>query len=146
VWNYYHRVRRGLRVNEATATWTYTTLTFRQANTAAGNQVDCVVGVADVLLDVRVTASAQNTTTGVNVFVAIGEDSTTTPATGLQAPFTQTALANGPLPVSAQLVKYPAIGRHFYAWLEASAATGTTTWYGTAAGGIQSGLQGWIEG
>jgi hypothetical protein len=149
VWNYYHRVSRGLRVTEATDTWTYTTATFRQANGAVGNQVAVVVGVAESLITLGVKVRVFNSgTTAVNAVVSIGEDSTTTPATGalMDAPNVG-HVANFTMPSSAALETYPAIGYHFYVWLEYSTALGTTTWAGDGGVSyIRSGMTGSIEG
>lgn len=147
-WNYYNRVRSLLTKVETTANWTYNTATYRQANAAAANQVDVVVGVAEVLisLEVRHYMSDASAHQG---FTSIGEDSTTTPFAGVigQAFSTPSSAAVGSnvLPLAAHLDKYPAVGRHFYVWLEkASAAATTTVWYGidTSNTMTQSGVSG----
>lgn len=129
LWNYYNRMPRHGRVADATASWAYTTATWRQANAAAANQVDLVVGVSDSPVWVTVWAAALNATQ-VYLNVAVAEDSATVPtitAGGLTG-----GLAGGFIvPITAVLVKVPAVGRHYYAWLEASQAAGTTNWYGT---------------
>jgi hypothetical protein len=152
VWNYGNRVRRVLARLESTASWTYTTATLRCANTAGAcvNQLDVVIGVAEVPISVLVMAGAENATVATWA-VGIGEDSTSAQATGVQVLTSAFAGATGPAKsgTSATLVKYPAIGRHFYAWLEYSQAIGTTTWNGnTDANTTQtrSGITGWIEG
>jgi hypothetical protein len=153
LWNYYNRVRRFLLRQESTATWTYTTATIRQANAAAANQVDLVVGVAEALLDLSLRAVATDTGTTKSVAVGIGEDSTSAFSAlqvGGAGQIAAAGVANGPS-LSARLDKYPAIGRHVYSWNEWSTATGTTTWYGApgAASGPSNspnGLSGWIEG
>jgi hypothetical protein len=48
LWNYYNRLRRPLRIVEATDSWTYTTATFRQARASTANQVAVVIGVSEV--------------------------------------------------------------------------------------------------
>jgi hypothetical protein len=144
LWNYYHRVRRPVQRLESTATWAYTTATFRQANNSTSNQIAVVVGVAESAVDLTVTATANNSTGGINFSVSIGEDSTSTVATGttmsLAAP---AANINGS--VVASLRKMPAVGYHYYAWLEYSVATGTTTWQGNSVAYVQSGIVGSIE-
>jgi hypothetical protein len=146
VWNYYNRVRRGLRVTEATSSWAYTLATFRQARATTTNQVAVVVGVAEALLSLRVRANVANTSGGVNVAVGIGEDSTSTVATGCLMQMVA-AGANIIAAASAELEKYPAVGYHFYPWLEYSTATGTTNWQGNAGVSyVQSGIHGSIEG
>lgn len=151
VWNYYNRVRRGMRAApETTDSWTYTTATMRQANANAANQLDFVVGVAEVLAEVfALHRATNNNATVVGVSTSIGYDSTSAAATGvlmLGAAASDT-LGAFALP-SASLRHYPAVGRHVYVWLEYSAATGTTTWYGDAGAAniIQTGILGSIDG
>lgn len=145
VWNYYNRVKRVLRRIETTNTWTYTTATFRQANASTANQVDVVVGVAEVPIDLRLagafdTAQAVGT---ISASVSIGEDSTTTPATGASGgTMNNLAGGNNEEAMFCNLVTYPAIGRHFYAWLEKSTAVGTTTWYGQTSQGLSGSIDG----
>lgn len=147
VWNYYNRVRRAMRVKESTDSWPYTLAVLRQANGSAANQLDCVVGVAESPISVRVLAAASNTNTGVSLVVGIGEDSTTTLAASATNSAASTALAAALVPLAATLETVPAVGRHIYTWLEFSAATGTTTWYGDNGGTvIQSGISGFMEG
>lgn len=141
VWNYYNRVVRPMRVVEATNTWTYTTATMRQANGAAGNQLDFIVGLDESPVSATVSACAANDTAGVALTVGIGLDSTTT-ATGL-FPTVFTPVAAYKVQLSANYKAFPGIGRHFLAWLEYSVATGTTTWVGdNGALLIQSGIIG----
>lgn len=147
VWNYYHRVPRLLQRQESTATWTYTTATYRQANAAAANQVEAVVGVAEEMIDLQLIGAATNGSATVAAIIAIGEDSTTA-ASGFPGSMI-VQVATQVVWTTAFLKKYPAAGYHFYAWLEFSAASGTTTWSGTGfavAGQNQSGLTGWING
>lgn len=145
VWNYYNRLRRDMRVLEATASWVYSTLTYRQARATATNQLDYVLGVAEesVFASLRVVVSND---TGTTVFVAIGLDSTTTPTTNQS--IVPAFVAAGRLLVSAQLDFYSAIGRHTLVWLEESTNLGVTTWFGNNgdATTTQSGIFGWIQG
>lgn len=148
VWNHYNRVKRLLRVAEATDSWTYTTLAFRQANASAANQVDVVIGWAEVLVDLILLAIGANSAVGNTFFVSIGEDSTTTAATGATMSIARSAVAATEAPLMATLRRYPTVGRHFYAWLEAGNATGTTTWTGDGGAPtlVQAGLTGTVEG
>jgi hypothetical protein len=148
VWNYYNRTLRTLLKSEGTNSWTYTTANYQQANASTANQVALVVGYAEVQLNLEIIAFASNTDVNVNVAVAVGEDSTTATFSepiGLGA---QTAVANRIVRVHArQILRYPSIGYHYYAWLEKSDTTGTTTWYGDNGGSFyQAGILGTIEG
>ncbi len=144
VWNCYHRVARYLSVIEGTNSWTYTTATYQQANAAAGNQVDLVVGVAEDALSLWVAGAAvTNGGNSPNVSVAIGQDGITKHARCV----TQVAnLAVGTTEYfgcSARLDLIPAIGRHYYTWLEQSEAVNTTTWLGDDGGTLfQTGITG----
>jgi hypothetical protein len=145
VWNYYNRVPRSLRVTEAADSWTYTTAVFRQVNANTANQVAVVVGVAEATVSVQAVHIATNSASA-NVVTGIGEDSTTTAASGL---LMQQSQASAVLATPyATLVRFPAIGYHFYAWLEYSGAAGTTTWYGDNAVPTvwQTGMTGTIGG
>lgn len=146
LWNYYHRVPRGLRVVDATNSWTYTTDSFQQANASAANQLAVMVGLAEVLVECHTCGVTSNSSGGVNVSVTIGFDSTTTAAsTVVSVP--ATAATSGYASTLAFLRHYPTVGYHIYTWLERSAATGTTTWYGDDAGTrFQTGIAGSIDG
>jgi hypothetical protein len=149
VWNYYHRMRRPLLRQESAGSWTYSLTTIRQANGNTANQVDVMVGVAEVGLSLDLRAMFADNAGDAHV-VGIGEDSTTTIATASGA---GGVITNGSVSIlfamTFGLFKMPAAGRHFYTWLEASASAGATTWFGTEnqfAGVVKSGLYGWIEG
>lgn len=149
VWNYMHRVRRVLRVTEATDSWTYTTATFRQANANTANQVAVVVGVAEFAqVSLALMGYAANSGTSLIVGVAIGVDSTTTASVGSVGMASSTGAAGVSGPIAARLDTHSPVGYHEFTWLEISTASGTTTWYGDAGspGNLQSGLTGTIEG
>lgn len=130
VWNYYNRVLRPMRVLEATNSWAYTTATLRQANAAAANQLDMVIGVSEEPVKASVYAACNNTNALAIGVVAVGLDSTTTMASGCIAPPTITPSANGYTNPEAHWMGYPGIGRHTLVWLEYAEVAGTMTWYG----------------
>ena len=151
VWNYYNRVPRFLRVTDLTDSWTYTTATWRQANAASANKCEVLIGVAEVLLDLRLNMSADNTSgdNNVSAYINIAEDSITAPTQGMGG-HVQVANFNDTL-LGSWLMKYPVIGYHYYAWLEWSTAAGTTTWRSDNGNGaigaeVQSGILGMIQG
>lgn len=141
--NYYNRVLRPLRVMEATNSWVYDSTTYQQANNAAANQLDLVCGVAEEALDVQVFHFASHNASG-GVSVSIGQDAIT-PVTGVIG--MRTAIATTILPISAALRIIPAVGRHYYTWLE-SGGGATTTFYGdnNTPTLIQSGIHGTWRG
>ena len=145
VWNNHHRVRRPVRRLETTDTWTYTTATWRVVNNTTANQINVVAGLAETNLAVRAHAIAENTGGSVTIHTGIGEDSTTTP-TGVIAGQVM-SLTSQPFALAVSLDRVVPLGYHYYAWLERSAASGTTTWYGDQGGGgvYQTGLSGVID-
>lgn len=141
VWNYYNRVQRSIEVADATASWTYTTATWRQARATATNQAAVVNGWIEETLQLQLMVTAGNTNTGVEMAVGIGADSTTAPSVEAMVADGMTAAAAGKQTLHSAYAFLIGIGYHFFPWLEISDATGTTTWYGTS-GRIRSGLFG----
>lgn len=139
------RVRRPMRRLETTASWTYTTATWRQANAATANQLEFVVSVAEVPLSASVLAMASNDGAGRVFNVGIGLDSTSTLATGCLVHYGVAQVVNFRQLVTASLVTLPAVGRHLAVWLEQAEAAGTTTW-SAVVGVAQAGIQGDIDG
>lgn len=148
VWNYYNRAPRALRRLETTATWAYSTATWRQANGSTSNQVDVVIGVDETLVDLALLVTVANTNATVVIGVSIGFDSTTTPATVALTPYWNTQSVNNAIQATAFYHATTGIGHHFLVWLEISGATPTTTWYAAAGAGNNnsSGLSGVIWG
>lgn len=146
VWNYYNRVLRPMRAVEATDSWNYTTLTWRQANNSAANQLDFVIGWAEDAVTAQVQAFAKNTGAAVDAIVGIGLDVTNAMTTGCINYNGPTQVANQYVGLTAALTVIPTVGRHFLSWNEISVASGTTTWGGD--GGFpaqtQSGIHGWV--
>jgi hypothetical protein len=138
LWNYYHRARRSLKKHDATATWTYTTATFRQANAAAANQVEVLCGLAEDSVEVAMHSAFYNSTAGVVAYQSIGLDATNAEATGVRRTTAAAAGINYQTPMVASYQGVPGLGRHYFAWVEFSTASGTTTF----VGGTPSGLNG----
>jgi hypothetical protein len=140
-WNYYNRVTRPMRVIDSTDAWTYTSAAWRQANASAANQVDIVCGVAQDGIEVSVFAHCNNSSGNVQMSVSVGENSTSSTATGALIGRLDNTNTSSVEPVQTTLRALPAAGRNYYVWLEYSQAAGTTTWYGdNGATNIQSGI------
>lgn len=140
VWNYYNRVVRRMYVTDGTASWNYTTATFRQANGSTANQLDFVIGVSEDAVRALVSAAFKNTSAGVLVQVGIGLDITNnTSIVGGQG---KSQSISNEYPIYAEYLDYPGVGRHFLAWVEWSAATGTTTWEGVTYSNIEGSVLG----
>ena len=147
LWNYYNRVESPMRVLETTDSWAYSTATMRQARASTANQIALIVGVAEDAIDVTVDAHVSSSFAGQSAAtVAIGEDSTTTAATGSVIGYItlDQQMADAIQNIGARLQTIPTAGFHFYAWLEYSAANLTTTWYGdnNTPTILQSGISG----
>lgn len=146
VWNAFHRVDRPMRVLEATNSWaTGSTVAMRQANSAAGNQLDVVAGLAEEAIAVDVFVNVTQSGSNETVMTAIGEDSTSAAAAGsLIASWN--SIAGDRRQMAAHLRTIPAVGRHIYTWLEQTTISGggTTTWYGdnNTPTTLQSGIVG----
>lgn len=145
LWNYYNRMPLEMEVREATGSWTYTLAAFREARGQTTNILQYVIGVAEVLADLLVGVSQGNSSVNVVAAVAIGHDSTSVPhASCIGAE--KYSDGNSLAPMRSTLKLYPTVGYHFDAWLEYSAATGTSTWYSTNILTAAAGISGWIQG
>lgn len=147
IWNYYNRVARPMQVLPATASWTYGTATYRQANATATNQLDAIVGIAEDEISMQVQIQMATSTTPGTALIGIGIDSTTVNSAKVFNSFTGsiTQYSLG----TAFYRAIPTIGRHFYPWLEKSYVGGTTTWYCTAdavANVVAAGMIGTVLG
>lgn len=133
--NRYNRTEHVLTVTDATASWTYTTATVRQANGGSTNQANVFDAVGDAWLDVTSMSRMQNSTAGVLVAAGIGIDATNA-LTGKASVSVNLPIANYAMPLTTRYIGIPGLGRHYASWNEYSDATGTTTWYGGTARGL----------
>lgn len=136
-----NRVDMNVTLRALTNTWTYTLATWRQAQASANYQVDIMNGIQEESFEASLMVSSRNSTISIAREVGIGFDSTTafTGTTGETTNEVASITCHG----VARIAHQPTIGRHFYAWLEISTATGTCTWVGDdGALRIQSGLTG----
>lgn len=147
VWNYYNRVARAVRRFETTASWTYTTATWRQANGAAANKIELVSGLAENGIELRCMAFSSGSTTDVQRGTAIGENSTSAPFASSLFRYTRPFASAGAQNLGeSHLATIPATGYNYYAWLETSEASGVTTWFGVSASNNQQGIIGtWVS-
>ena len=145
VWNAYNQVQRRLFKANATDNWAYNSVTVRQANGDATQQVELVHGLLGTPL--TLTVYAMGASSGANYFsVSIGEDSTTAYSSDA-INYQGGGVASVLTPLAASMSKYPTLGYHYYAWLEAGNGSGvSTTFYSTNSGVRQGGLSGFIPG
>ena len=137
-----NRVAVRFSVRDTTNTWTYSTATYRQARASANNQVDIMVGLADRWVDMRASGISSNSSGGQGMWTAVGYDSTTAFVAGCITGVMVSA-AGAVVSGTAHTAHAPAVGTHYYAWLERGSGTGTTTWHGDNGGtDRQSGMTG----
>jgi hypothetical protein len=141
VFNQYNRVARAMiSPTEGTASWSYSTASYRQANANANNQLDYVSGDKALLVTAVVHAVVSSSTVQA-VGVGIGQDSTTVNGAANYG----SSVSTTPASIPAYYYGYPGLGRHVMTWLESGAGSGTQTWYGTnsVVTRTQSGITGW---
>jgi len=140
LWNRNNRVQRDLAVIDTTSTWAYNTTSWRQANGAAGNKVEYVLGLTEDAVKAELLAACLSTS-ATNPRVGIGVNSTATPATI----FSTIASSGSVVPTCVPLMTEPTLGYSYLAWLEYGGTSATTFW-GTNGGIHQSGLQASVFG
>ena len=144
VWNMYNRRLRDAKVIDTTNSWSYTTDTTRQANGAAGNKIEFVLGLAEDVVNARgfgVALIAANSTRAAKV--GCGLDSTTTFSGFIQGGFNNNA-AYVYSPVQGEYSGYPAVGYHYISWNERGADVNCTFLGDNGGDGQQTGLVAYI--
>lgn len=130
LWNMYNRVAVAATSKDSTDTWDYTTLTWRAANGNNANRVSFVRGVNEEIAEASYFATAVSTAgAAAFAYAGIGIDSTSA-LSGLTQPSFAGTGANTPLPTTGIYKGLPGLGFHYAQALEASVASGTTSWYG----------------
>lgn len=134
VWNYYNRMPRSLQVQDATSTWTYSLVAFRQANANAANKASIVCGIAEDTVNMTVLGAVSTITASGGVSIGIGINSTTastggTPVIGI---FSVASGTGGAAPNTFQSI----LGKNDYNWLESGLGSGTQTWRGGSVSGL----------
>lgn len=128
IWNYYHRVKRRLFCSDTTSSWTYSSTTFRAANNNTTDGVGRVSLIAGVSEDCLHAIAAQQTTRP--DYNSIGLDSTSTPSLSV--------FTDGPAS-TAEGSLVPAAGYHYLQRIEATANSGSSTFYGYTSPDYTSG-------
>jgi hypothetical protein len=134
LWNAYSRVLRPLRRIETTNSWTYNSATWRYANNSSSNRVEIVVGLPGVYADIVVYQSLGTDDNENAPMVGIGLNVSNALATGASAGGIRIEAADpGPTmyaTVAANFRHIPAIGYHFYSWIERMGGATTGTFFG----------------
>lgn len=142
LWNYYHRAVRRIKKVDDTNSWNYTSLTYREAN-GGNNRINLVNGLDEDAVSLNLFAYGSNTSASIALVSAIGLDSTTAKASDSPGITVATVAAGVGVAMLTNFNGNVGAGRHSLVWLEASQASGTTTWYGDNGGTLyQTGLYG----
>ncbi|CAN5128979.1 hypothetical protein BH10PSE6_BH10PSE6_20850 [soil metagenome] len=141
VWNAYNRVLVRGFVGDNTASWNYTTATWRAANNSNAMRVSFVSGLQEDFFQAEYIVSTFNGAGVAQAQAGIGFDVTNAPSG--RFPGSASANLSGlsmPLNPKADYATQ-ALGFHFMQALEWSQASGTSTWYGDNGGAnMQSGM------
>jgi len=138
VWNLYNRVRRQMAVIDTTDSWSYTTNTVRQANNAAGNKVEFLLGLASDVSARLLASVASNTNVSRTAKAGLGIDSTTA-FSGLWGQMYNASTTSFTTTLGGAHWTTLAEGYHYVAWLE-KGADGTCVFWGDNGGELQSGI------
>lgn len=137
VWNYHNRLRRQLRVIDATNSWTYNSTTWRQAGGSSANQVEIVIGVSEDPIQALVYCATEAVGSTCTAGLGVGISSTTVNS----ATTFGGRNSAGTLPNAAFYRGVPGVGYYYVAWLEATnGGTGVTYFGDNNVTQMQSGM------
>lgn len=140
VWNYYNRIRRSFYNFDSTASWTYTTATWRQSRATVANKVESVIGVVEDAIDLMFVQRIQAIAAGAFPVIGIGVNSTTTPTRQDSIVHVVSGAINIGVSVPTNLLGYiSSLGYSYYACLEIGDGTNANVFYGAAANMILAG-------
>jgi hypothetical protein len=136
VFNETHPFPRKLLAQEFTYSWVYSPAVWRPANNNTANRVEMVIGTSGALVDLNLAVRMEGT--GAGSTHSISYDSTSSAIGDLFMSCTN----NGN--VSGHLVHSPAIGYHYYQWVENGRGQASTSFGTAGADGWQSGMNGTV--
>lgn len=142
VWNRFVQMPHDLGVVETTDSWSYSTVTWRQARATATNQINYVTGDATTRAEATVVVSWDGASVS-GAAIGIGVDSTTTPSRLRSGAFSPDA--SNEYALIAHYQGYPGLGKHSLVWLETGTVGAMSTFIGDDGGTIQqSGIDGTV--
>lgn len=127
LWNYYNRVPIFIKAGDGTASWSYTTATYRPSNNSTANSLTVFSGVAEEIYDLSfIQVIIGNSGTASNI--GVGVNSTTTPS-GMAG--NNTVGANATINIPSRFFTGPLLGINTITALEkggsSTSFTGTET-------------------
>jgi len=130
LFNAYNPTLRPMFRGESVTSWNYSTLTWRQANANALNQLDVLLGLAGTSVDIEVKALVKSSAATVRtVHSGIGLNLTTNFVAGSCADIIDTDTRR--VQTGAKYIGIPSsIGFNSFTWLEIGDGNDTQTWYG----------------
>jgi hypothetical protein len=128
VWNAYNRVPLCLQIVDSTASWLYTTATFRPSNNNTANSATVFSGLAEELYTLTFNQLLVYSNDG--GIIGLGYNSTTA-ASGLIGTSVSSASLNQS--VAAGYIAPPSLGINTVTLLEKAGATGGANFFGTTA-------------
>jgi hypothetical protein len=132
VWNAYNRVDVTAAVYDSTASWNYTTATWRSADNSAGNRVSWVQGLQEDPVSAEYICTFYNITAAVTALTGVNLDSTSATPGGTIGYAFSGAGGDVKEPIARNATQ--SLGFHYFQAMEISTASGTSTWYGKGAG------------
>ena len=137
VWNMYNRVGTPLINFDNTDNWNYTINTYRVKNGDSSNRISMVIGLSDAAVRVVNSTLSSNTSANISRLSAIGLNSESTVLVGSSvAAGAGTGSTSQNVEQTANYIGWAPLGFNYFAPLERSAASGTTTWRGDDGGAI----------
>jgi hypothetical protein len=125
VYNAYNQSSIATAISDTTASWVYTTATFRQARASSSNQIQYVDGLGT--LSTSVHYDINTTTVSAQAVIGIGIDSTTVTSGRVGS-----APGNANNDIMSTFSGTPGVGLHTIAALEKGGGSGTQTFFGGA--------------
>lgn len=127
--NAYNPAPRYMYANAETlgTTWNYTLLTWRQVNANTANKIEFLQCLPGGPVECTAFSSAAHSTGSATKYVGVGVNSVT--VNSGKGGLLPTAAANMQAQGYADYSAFASLGYTYLAWLEISAAAGTTTWY-----------------
>lgn len=137
VFNAYNQRTFNTALNDTTASWTYTTATFRQANGSTGNQITVLDGLGWMFIRAQYSVNESTGTGSPGATIGVGLDSTTA-IVGRQGFVNLSTLADGNSSYSGKL----GIGLHVISANEKGNGTNTTQFFGSNNMQLEASLHG----
>jgi hypothetical protein len=133
LYNRYNQTLRTMQAIEGTASWAYSTATFRQANASTNNQLNFFVGLSEQAINASVQTFNTDAAAGNALAVGVGVNSTTVNSAQLFGGYTNN--------ISLELTvcsinSIPPVGYNFYAWLEKGSGVSSTFYSPSTNAGI----------